>query len=344
MKIISIETEVKYIPLKTPFITALRRVENIEFVRVQVTCDSGLIAFGEAPATKAITGEDIEIILNSIKSVQELFIEKRPQDSLDILHHKTKIGSSAKAALDMAFISLDAQERNIPLYEHFGIKTPIILYTDITISLKSSDDMLEDSKSALNNGMKILKVKLGEDINHSIEVIQKISRELPNAEILVDANQAWTLDDSLKFVSAVKDVKIELSEEPVIADDLEALKTITNATKIPILADEAVFNLEDVKKVVESKSADMINIKLMKCGGLTNAVKILEYARENSVTCMLGSMLEGPISINVALHLAMAYSDVIKYVDLDSPLLYKTASDELDFSFNGNKISYKEKR
>ena len=344
MKIQSITTEVKYIPLKTPFITALRRVENIEFVRVEVTCDNGMTAFGEAPATKAITGEDIKTILESVESVKELFIDKMQREALTLLHDEIKIGSSAKAALDMALISLEAQEKNIPLYEYFGAKKPIALHTDITISLKDADEMLKDSKAAFGDGMKILKVKLGRDIKHSIEIIQTISRELPNAEILVDANQAWSLEGSLKFVNAVKDIKIELIEQPVIADDLDGLKTITNATKIPILADEAAFSLADVKKVVESQSADMINIKLMKCGGLTNAVKILEYARENSVTCMLGSMLEGPISINAALHLAMAYSDVIKYIDLDSPLLYKTPSNELDFNFNGSEISYKEKR
>ena len=340
MKISSIETEVKYIPLKTPFITALRRVENIEFVRIEVMCDNGLVAYGEAPATKAVTGEDIEIILNSIKSVKELFSKQTPQEALDILHHKTDIGSSAKAALDMTFISLMAQEKEVALFQFFGAKKPISLKTDITISLKDVDEMLHDSKVACENSMNILKVKLGKDIKHSIEVIQKISCELPNAEILVDANQAWSLDDSLKFVNAVKDLKIELIEQPVIADDLEALKTITNATNIPVLADEAAFNLEDVKKVVESQSADMINIKLMKCGGLTNAVKILEYAREHNVPCMLGSMLEGPISINAALHLAMAYSDVIKYIDLDSPLLYKTPSESQDFIFNGATIVY----
>lgn len=340
MKIDEISTEVKYIALKSPFITALRRVDTIEFVRVSVSCENGLVAYGEAPATKAITGEDIEIILNSIESVKELFKTKTPQEALDILHTQTQIGSSAKAALDMAFISFMAQAQKIPLYKYFGAESPSSLETDITISLKDADEMLEDSKSAFESDMKLLKVKLGDNITHSIEVIQRISKELPNAEILVDANQAWSLDDSLKFVNAMQDIKIELIEQPVVADDLKGLKTITNATKIPILADEAAFNLADVKKVVESISADMINIKLMKCGGLTNAVKILEYAREHKVICMLGSMLEGPISINAALHLAMAYSDVIKYIDLDSPLLYKTPSSELDFIFNGAKIAY----
>jgi L-alanine-DL-glutamate epimerase-like enolase superfamily enzyme len=83
----------------------------------------------------------------------------------------------------------------------------------------------------------------------------------------------------------------------------------------------------------------MINIKLMKCGGVTKAIEILEYAREKNITCMLGSMLEGPYSINIVLYLAFAYSDVIKYIDLDSPLLYKEMPTELDFEFRGCEIS-----
>ena len=137
------------------------------------------------------------------------------------------------------------------------------------------------------------------------------------------------------------DLKIELIEQPVIASDLESLKKITELSHIPILADEAVFTLEDAKKVLESKSADMINIKFMKCGGVTKAIEILEYAREKNITCMLGSMLEGPYSINIALYLAFAYRDIIKYVDLDSPLLYKEPSSELDFLFKGCEISLK---
>jgi len=344
VKIQSITTEVKYIPLKTPFITALRRVENIEFVRVKVSCENGLVAYGEAPATKAITGEDIETILASIESLKELLIGKTQEEAIAILHVQMQIGSSAKAALDMAFISLIAKEKKVPLFELLGADKAIALETDITISLKDVDEMLKDSKTAFDDGMGILKVKLGRDIDHAIKVIETISRELPKAEILVDANQAWSLDDSIKFVNAVKDMKIELIEQPVVANDLEGLKTITNATKIPVLADESAFDLDDVKRVVESKSADMINIKLMKCGGLTKAVEILEYARKHKITCMLGSMLEGPVSINVALHLAIAYGDIIKYVDLDSPLLYKIVSDELDFNFDGCKINYKDER
>lgn len=341
MKIAKITTEVKYIELKTPFKTALRETTHVEFVRVHVEDENGLVGIGEAPATKAITGEDLEIITNSINSVKQTFLNSTCQESLSTLHSTCRIGSSAKAALDMAFISLHVKENNQTLCEFFQTKDLSFLKTDVTISLNSADVMLEDAIKAFKDDMSILKVKLGSDISHATQVVKNISNELPEAEIIVDANQAWSLEDTLEFIEAVKEIDIELIEQPVSADDLSALKTISDMSHIPILADEAVFTLEDAKKVVDSKSAHMINIKLMKCGGVTKAMEILEYAREKRVTCMLGSMLEGPHSINTALHLAMAYRDVIKYIDLDSPLLYKESSSELDFEFIGCKISLK---
>lgn len=341
MSIKNITTEIKYIELKTPFKTALREITHVEFVRVHVENENGLIGIGEAPATKAITGEDLQTITNSINRVKDDFINSTCKESLLKLHTLSSIGSSAKAALDMAFISLHVQEQNKTFLDYFNTQDISPLKTDITISLNPLNVMLNDSKKAFDDDMSILKVKLGKDISHSINVIKSISNELPNVEIIVDANQAWSTQDSLSFIEAIGDIKIQLIEQPVVAHDIKALKTITNFSHIPILADEAVFTLEDVIKVVESKSAHMINIKLMKCGGVTKAIEILEYARKNSLTCMLGSMVEGPYSINIALHLAMAYRDVIKYIDLDSPLLYKKESDELEFYYRGCSVFYK---
>ncbi len=341
MKIISIETQLKLIPLKTPFITALRRVENVEFVRVRVRSDIGLVGIGEAPATKAITGEDIYDIMNSLWKIEDNIIHQTLEEALLIVHSNCEIGNSAKATLDMAIVSLLAQEKNQKLFEYFGLKKPELLITDITISYKKIHEMIEDSRVAIANDMNILKIKLGDDIQHAINATKSISSLFPQAKLIIDANQAWSLENSFKYIDAMKDIKIELIEQPVIAKDIQALKKIREYSHIPILADEAVFSLEDAKKVIESKSADMINIKLMKCGGLTKAIEILDYAASQNVKCMLGSMLEGPYSINAALHLAMAYKDVIKYIDLDSPILYKELSDELEFSFFGNTVIYK---
>ena len=325
MKIKNISTKIVKIPLKTPFVTALRRVKDVEFVRVEILFDDGTTAFGEAPATKAITGEGLDDIVKSVKKVRDILCGQTPEDALQILHTQD-IGSSAKAAMDMALFfhvsTLNAVD-----------STPI--KTDVTISLNAVETMLEDAKSAVKNGYDILKVKLGSDISHAIEVTKLLANELPNAVLLIDANQAWTLESSLEYINAVKDLKIELIEQPVVALDLKSLKQITEISGINILADEAAFSLDDVKNIYETSSADMINIKLMKCGGVSKAIEILEYAREKNISCMLGSMLEGPLSINAAVELAFSYRDVIKYVDLDSPLLYKNPSDELSFELHG---------
>ena len=340
MKIKSISTCREYIALKTPFITALRRVDVIEFVRLHVEYDDGSESFGEAPATFAITGEDLETIENSIDSIKSKLLHVEVLQALEIVHNSS-IGSSAKAALDMALYlhvhSLHPKSASsLSLTAHVE-NTKGTLTTDITISLNAAHQMFEDAKDAVNNGMNILKVKLGSDIQHAIEVTKLLAQL--DARLIIDANQAWSLEDSLYYIDEVKDIGLELIEQPVIASDIKSLKIITNYSTIPILADEAVFTLEDAKKVIESKSADMINIKLMKCGGVSKAIEILEYAREQGVKCMFGSMLEGPISINAALHVAMKYSDIILHVDLDSPLLYKEPSELLEFKFDGCEVS-----
>jgi L-alanine-DL-glutamate epimerase-like enolase superfamily enzyme len=267
--------------------------------------------------------------LSGVAFIQDELIGLTPSDALISLH-LAEMGSSAKAALDMAFFSLIPDAKS---------KQNITLKTDITISLKEADEMILDATQAIANGMNILKVKFGSDIKHAIEVTNRLS-EL-DAKLIIDANQAWTQDKTMEYIDATLDVKLELIEQPVKADELHELRCITNYSHVPILADESVFTLEDAKAIIEYACADMINIKLMKCGGVTKAIEILEFARKNSVKCMLGSMLEGPISINAALNLAQEYSDVIAYIDLDSPLLYKEPSNELEFYFNGCEISRK---
>ena len=331
MFIKNIETSSMKIPLKTAFVTALRRVEDVEFIRVRILFEDGRSSLGEAPATKAITGEDLEDIAHSIESVKGKLLGVNAVDALDILHRQN-IGSSAKAALDMA---LFFHTKRL----HIEDTTPI--KTDVTISLNSVEEMLADAKKAFHNGYDILKVKLGSDIKHAIEMTLRLAKELPNAVLLIDANQAWSVADTSKYLNAVAGVKIELIEQPVKADDLEGLKRITAAASVPILADEAAFSLEDVKNIYTLNAADMINIKLMKCGGVSKAIEILEYARAKKMPCMLGSMLEGPISIEAACQLAFAYRDIIRYVDLDSPLLYQEIPRTLTCHYDKNSISLK---
>jgi L-alanine-DL-glutamate epimerase-like enolase superfamily enzyme len=242
----------------------------------------------------------------------------------------------------MALVQLQVIEQKSSLKEYFGIADVSPLQTDITISLGSVESMLREAKAAYRDGMSLLKVKFGSDIAHAITTTQQLTKELPEATLLIDANQAWSEEATLHYLTAL-DAKhnIALIEQPVGAKELAALKCITAKSSVPILADEALFSLEDAQEIVAMQAADMFNIKVMKCGGITKAMEILEYARSKNVKCMLGSMIEGPYSINMTLYLAFAYRDVISYIDLDSPLLYEALPREMDFVYEGATISFK---
>lgn len=306
---ISYEIKRVFIPLKTPFITSLRHVENVESVQLILSDSEGSIGIGEAPATKAITAETLESIEEFLeKNLSSTLLEKTFEGMLQKLH-SLEGNSSAKACIEIALFNLF---KKLP-------STSKKIKSAITISLNPLEVMLQDAQKAFSEGFDILKVKL--DSQNVLNKVNALQKALPQATLLLDANQAWSVKESLTYIKTLQN--IALIEQPVIASDLEGLREITRNSNIAILADEAVFSLEDAKRVVEGNCADMINIKLMKCGGISKAIEILEYAREYNVKVMFGSMLETPESIKAAMKLSSLYSDVVLYNDLDSPFLYR---------------------
>ena len=332
------------LPLKTPFITALRRVENVENIRVTIHTDTPYIGHGAAPATKAITGEDLNTISKTIKKIIAPKLIGKTFDLpsvLEILHASCSGNSSAKAAVDMALYDLASMVKHQRLVEFLGT-TPKPLQTAVTISLKAPEQMAKDAISAFGRGLTILKVKVGGQDGLDITRLKTIREAVPEAKILVDANQAWSVAESLQIIKAIETLNIKLIEQPIVGDDIEGLKRITELSSIPILADEAVFTLEDAKRVIEESAADLINIKLMKCGGISKAIEIIEYCQSKDVKCMMGSMLEGPTSIALTTQLVMAYSNAFSHIDLDSPLLYKKIPTGTGISFFNNTITLEE--
>ena len=341
MRITAITLEIEKIPLRTPFITALRRVDDVENVRIAIHTDTPNIGYGAAPATRAITGEDLKTITQTIKKVIAPKLVGEDFDLpkvLELLHACCKSNSSAKAAVDMALYDLAAVSQERSLVEFLGGSAKT-LETAVTISLKSPQEMADDAREAFGRGFTILKVKVGGRDALDRARIEAVRGAVPEARVLIDANQAWSVDESLAIIKAIAPLNIELIEQPVDGRDLEGLKRITQQSTIAILADEAVFTLEDAKKVVEGNAADLINIKLMKCGGISKAIGIIEYCRQKGVKCMMGSMLEGPTSIALTAQLVMAYADAFSHIDLDSPLLYKKIPTGTGLQFFNNTIT-----
>ncbi len=339
MSIVSITTSRHEIALKEPFVTALRRVETVSFVRVCITDNQGIIGIGEAPPTVAITGEDIKSIESDIHTIiTPLFLGKALSPVLFESLHVSGAKSSARAAVDIALHNLLAARHDMSLVHYLGGRHHP-LYSAVTVSLGSVTSMCAQASRLFNQGCDLLKIKLGSNDGNDLERIRSIRHILPDAILLVDANQGWSESQTLSMIDAMHSLNITLIEQPVHAHDLKAMERITCKSAIPILADESAFDLDGVMRVYESGAAHMINIKLMKCGGISKAVEILRYCQEHNITCMMGSMLEGPTSIEAAAQLAMCYGDIIRYVDLDSPLLYDDITKAPRLHYQGSMLS-----
>ena len=220
-----------------------------------------------------------------------------------------------------------------------GARNKII--TDITISVNPPEEMARDAVDAIRRGYDTLKVKVGIDPSLDVARLAAIRQAVgPEVRIRIDANQAWSPKQAVRLLNQMQDkgLDIELVEQPVKAHDYEGLKYVTERSYVPVLADEAVFSVEDALKIVQMQAADLINIKLMKCGGLTNALKIATLAEVCGVECMIGCMLEAKVSVNAAVHLACARK-IITRVDLDGPVLCSEDPVEGGAVFNEKEIT-----
>ena len=327
MRITNIELGMLRVPLKTPFKTALRTVDTVEDIVVLVRTDSGHTGHGEAPPTAVITGDTHGSIVEAI----ERHIKPRliGQDISNLNHicgliqNSMERNTSAKAAVEIAVYDLWGQLHGAPLYQMLGGGDPVIT-TDITISVDHIDKMVADSIAAVERGFDSLKIKVGKDIGLDIERVKAIHAAVEGRALLrLDANQGWTAKQAVYAMHALEDagVLLELLEQPVKAADIEGLKYVTERVHTPVMADESVFGPSQVFDLIQRRAADIINIKLMKTGGISNAVRVADIAALYGVQCMIGCMLESAISVAAAVHLAVAKADAITKVDLDGPSL-----------------------
>ncbi len=314
------------VPLRTPFKTALRTVSSVEDVIVEIHTDCGAVGYGEAPPTGVITGDTTGAIIGAIRDHIAGHLIGRNVDEFETLlqtvQNSIVHNSSAKAAVDMALWDLYGQLYSIPVYKLMGGARKQIT-TDITISVNDPDMMVQDALRAVARGYDCLKMKVGVNPELDVARLRAVRAAVgKDITIRIDANQAWTPKQAIRILNNMQEqgLEIELVEQPVKACDLEGLKYVTDHSYVPVLADESVFSPADAMTILKMGAADLINIKLMKCGGLYNALKIASAAEIYGVSCMIGCMLEAKISVNAAVHLACA-KNIITKVDLDGPVL-----------------------
>ncbi len=315
------------VPLKVPFRTALRTVTDVNDLVIIIETDAGLKGYGEAPPTAVITGD----MLGSMRAALDLIVPRLlGKNLLDFnallrsVHQSVVHHTSLKAALEIALYDLRAQQLGLPLYQLLGGGVPRIK-TDVTISVNDTDAMVQDCLRAVADGFDALKVKVGgrtwrDDVDSTLAIVKAVG---PHIAIRLDANQGWSPKHAVQVIVALEKagVVLELVEQPVKASDVAGLKFVTDNTLTPILADEAVFSVSDALHILATHSADIVNIKLMKTAGISQAIEIANLTRRHHKTCMMGCMLESGISVTAAAHFAVAFSDVVTTIDLDGPQL-----------------------
>ncbi|PPA69825.1 mandelate racemase/muconate lactonizing enzyme family protein [Jeotgalibacillus proteolyticus] len=327
MKIQAIETFKITVPLKKPFKTALRTLAVAQSVGVKMTTEDGKTGYGEAPPTHVITGDSlasIEAAINEVMApvlLNESLLER--ENLLFRLNKSMVNNTSAKAALDCAIHDLLAQYAGMPLV-HFlgGSKTEFL--TDYTVSVNEPEEMAGDAHQFVQDGFSILKIKVGTGtIQQDLDRIKAIREKAGyGCRLRLDANQGWTAKEAIYAIRKMEDagMDIELVEQPVKAHDIQGLKQVTDHTSTPIMADESVFSPQDAIQVLQTRSADLLNIKLMKAGGIHQALTINKLAEAYGVPCMVGSMIETKIGITAAAHFAASQHNITHF-DFDAPLL-----------------------
>jgi o-succinylbenzoate synthase len=326
MKISDIRLGHLSIPLRTPFKTAVRTATHVEDVLVKIFTDQGAVGYGSAAPAPAITGDTSGSIRAAIEGPVKKYLLGRAIENFEAviaqLHTLPGVNAGARAAADIALHDLHGKLHGSPVYKLLGGRSKEFT-TDITISLNEPEEMARDSLDAVRRGFKTLKLKVGSHPGKDMERLRAIRAAAGDSiNLRLDANQGWSPEAAVSIIEKMEEegFGIELVEQPVKGRDLEGLKYVTDRVGIPVVADESAFSPRDVADIIRMRAADMINIKLMKTGGLYHALKICDLAQHAGMECMIGCMMESRISVTAAAHQAGARSIITK-IDLDPPIL-----------------------
>lgn len=321
MPIIEVRCHRVSAPLHTPFVTALRRTSTVESLVVEVVDDEGHSGWGEAPQVWRVTGESVVGAEECVR--QPLTDAIKGQDPDDLHHLLRRVGTAvegnhgAKAAVDEALHDLAAQRAGLSLPRFLG-GTSHRVHTDVTLSAGTPDELAEAAAKRVGEGFDTLKVKVGTDAATDAERVRAVRQAAgPSVKLRLDANQGWTPREAVRTITQLEDQDLELVEQPVHARDLEGLQWVSDRVDTPILADEAVYDVRDLVTLIQRRAADLVNVKLAKCGGIGQARTMLALAEQCGVGTTIGSMMEGPIGVGAAASLAAAHGTTLA-CDLDA--------------------------
>jgi L-alanine-DL-glutamate epimerase-like enolase superfamily enzyme len=321
------QIEVYHVTLgyKEPFRIAPGASIESHNVVVKIVTDYDVVGWGESSPSQRVTGETAETVTKTLDKIAPKLIGTCPlriERDIEAMDSIVERNPAAKAAIDIALHDILGKTARKPLFMLMGgYRTEVL--TDITLGIKSPKEMAKDAVKAVRKGFKALKVKVGVNSAEDVDRIKLIREAVGSGiQIRIDANQGWAPQQAIQALNKMEKFNIQFAEQPVPAEDLEGLIKVKKNSPIPIMADESVHSPEDALRLIQAEAVDLINIKLMKSGGILKARKIAAVAESAKMLCMIGCMGESEIGITAGAHLAAAVKN-IQYADLDSDLLLK---------------------
>lgn len=322
MRIRNVEAWRVDLALSEPYEIAYETISSAPQVFLRLTTDS-LVGYGCAAPDLEVTGEDAGSVLHFLSEVAEPVLRGadalRPARILEQLRQPAVDSSSALAAVDMALHDLLGKAAGIPLWRLLGGYRDR-MRTSVTVGILPIEETVLKSRSYVESGFRCLKLKGGRDPELDAARVLAVRKAVgPAIGLRFDANQGYSVGDSQRFVEATRSAKLEVLEQPTPRGEPDLLGRVTESVHLPVMADESLMTLRDAFRIARRDLADMVNVKLMKVGGIAEALAVNSVARSARLEVMVGCMDESELAIAAGLHFALARPNVV-YADLDGHL------------------------
>jgi len=327
MKITAIHLYAIRLPLRSPFVISYGSYSDMPSIIVKMETDEGIIGYGEGVADDHVTGESWESTFHTLKhTLTPALIGKNPMniEKIHDMMDNTIYGvPTAKAAIDIACFDIMGKKLNQPVYQLIGGRYHEEFPVTHVLSIADPEDMAEEAASMIQKGYQSFKMKVGTNVKEDVKRIEAVRERVGNdIAIRVDVNQGWKNSaNTLTALRSLGHLNIDWIEQPVIADDIDAMAHIRSKTDLPLMIDEGLKSSREMRQIIKLEAADKVNIKLMKCGGIYPAVKLAHQAEMAGIECQVGSMVESSVASSAGFHVAFS-KKIITSVELTGPLKF----------------------
>ena len=327
MKITEVEIYAIELPLIEPFIISYDTYDTMPSIIVKITTDEGIVGYGEAVPDEHVTGETWESTYMVLKHQLAPTVIGQDPLSFEKIHElmdKTVYQvPAAKAAIDIACFDIAGKKLNVPVYQLIGGRYHEKFPITHVLSIGSPEKMAKEAAERVAMGYRSFKMKVGTEVMKDVERIQAVREKVGEGiDIRVDVNQGWhNAATTLRGLRALRNVDLDWLEQPVDADDIDAMVEVKSKTDVTLMIDEGLHGAKEMREIIAKRAADKVNIKLMKCGGIYPAMKLANMAEMAGIECQVGSMVESSIGSAAGFHVAFS-KKIMKSVELTGPLKF----------------------